>query len=294
MKKSITLILVFVSMAIYAQTDKIILRDYSIIDAVVTKVSEDQIEYSFPNESLVNSLKTSKIVRIEFGSGRVQNFDAVSSKQERTQPLDESPQEYNQPIDNQTPQSQSQGYQLRPVKQNTIAILPIPFLDSETLASSEEMSKFAQNDMYNKLMEVASNIFPLVVQDLRVTNSLLRKAGVDYKNIDEILIEDLQNILGVDNIIAAKVSYIKRISQYSVSSSNTKIDEHEDDDDAEVKTSNFSSQNTDISFDYTVYFDLYKNSVKTYTRTRQPFFSYKDSWMDSMSYLLKRSPVYSR
>jgi hypothetical protein len=154
------------------------------------------------------------------------------------------------------------------------------------------MAKFAQNDIYNKLIDKSSNIFPLTVQDLRTTNSLLRKAGVDYKNIDEIPIEELEEILGVDNIIAAKVSYTMEENRTSntYKSGETKYS------DDKTKNQNYSSTSdqTDKQYKYNVYFDMYRNKEKIYTHTRPPFFTMKDSWMDAIQYLLKRSPIYTK
>jgi hypothetical protein len=185
-----------------------------------------------------------------------------------------------------------EAFQSVPIKENTIAVLPIPFVNSETQASSEEMAKFSQNDMYDKLIEKSSNIFPLTVQDIRTTNNLLRKANIDYKNIDETPIEDLQKILGVDHILAAKVTYdlkIKKSTQTS-NSSNISVNERNN----TIKENDFSSTYTDVikEFWFVVYFDLYKNNTKIYSQKRVPFFNKKNSWMDSMTYLLKRCPIY--
>eukprot|EP01133_Synstelium_polycarpum_P009487 gene9487-11102_t len=174
--------------------DKIIKKDHSVIEATVSKISDKSIEYVFSGETLVNSLDVSQIVRIEFANGRKQNFNSAPVEAPSPKPIPESV-------------SKNASPEVQILKPNTIAVLPAPFVNSENLSSSEEMAKFAQSDIYNKLVAKLTNIFPLVVQDVRTTNSLLRKAGIDYKNIDETPIEDLQRILGVDNILAAKVSY---------------------------------------------------------------------------------------
>ncbi|MFS4454833.1 hypothetical protein [Maribacter sp. 2304DJ31-5] len=264
-----------------AKIDKIIKRDYTIIDAIITKMSESNIEYTLPNETLVNVMEISKIARIDFANGRKQSF-----LETKTVPG------VNEEVSNAPSQKKIQEYSIRELEQNTIAVLPIPFVNSETLSSSQEMAKFAQNDVYGQLIKRASNIFPLTVQDLRVTNSLLKKAGIDYKNIDEILIEDLQSILGVDNIIAAKVSYDIEHSEISTTYGSTELKEKKD----RVREDDFSESSTyeEKNYNYTLYFDLYKNTSKIYTKTRQPFFNLKDSWIDSMTYLLKRCPIYSK
>lgn len=263
--------------------DKIITRAYSIIECTVTKVSDANIEYSLKGEKLVNIIETSKVAKIEFSNGRVQEFKIEEKIVSEIKTGVEEIVENN-----------NANLQIKiPLKRNTIAVLPIPFVNTETLASSSEMAKFAQNDVYSKLIERSANIFPLTVQDLRVTNSLLRKAGIDYSNIDEVMIEDLQEILGVDHIVAAKVSYVMTVNETNMGYGNTTV-KKKSDSKAKVDDFNISTSTENKKFDYTVYFDIYKNLDKIYTQSRQPFLNEKDSWMDSMQYLLKRCPIYTK
>ncbi|RXM47352.1 hypothetical protein [Flavobacterium sp. YO12] len=269
-------ILFLVSIAAFAQgtkkLDKIIKRDYQVIECTISKMSDKAVEYSLPGETMQISLDTGLIARIDFASGRSQTFDVTPASSSSS--------------------ARSTAVVSSEMKQNTIAVLPVPYLNSDTQESSEDMAKFAQNDLYNKLLDKSSNIFPLTVQDLRTTNSLLRKAGIDYKNIDETPIEDLEKILGVDNIVAAKVSYTigSGTTATTYNSGNAKVS----DNNKKVKTSDISTTtaNTQEYYYYTVYFDMYKNASKIYSQTRKPFLAVKDSWIDSVQYLLKRSPIY--
>jgi hypothetical protein len=277
-KKVITaILLLFVSVLSFAQggkkLDKIIKRDYQIIECTIAKISDKTVDYSLPGETLQIELEVSQIARIDFASGRSQTFAVTAST----------------PTNND---SAAQVVVSAEMKPNTIAVLPIPYVNSGTLETSEEMAKFAQNDLYNKLLDKSANLFPLTVQDLRVTNSLLHKAGIDYKNIDETPIEDLQKILGVDNILAAKVSYT--ITEGSTASTYNSGSAKVSDNNKKVKTSDISTTNSSnlTYYNYMVYFDMYKNGTKIYSQTRKPFLNIKDSWMDSITYLLKRSPIY--
>jgi len=272
-KLTAVLLMLFVSVFAFAQggkkLDKIIKRDYQIIEGTISKISDKTVEYSLPGETLTISLDVSQIARIDFASGRSQTFDVSLGNS-----------------DSSTVVAASQ------IKQNTIAVLPVPYLNADNQESSEDMAKFAQNDLYNKLIDKSSNILPLIVQDLRTTNSLLHKAGIDHTNIDETPIEDLEKILGVDNIVAAKVSYTMNSGTTSTTynSGNAKVS----DNNKKVKTNDVSTTtaNTQVYYYYTVYFDMYKNTTKIYSQTRKPFLAVKDSWMDSITYLLKRSPIY--
>lgn len=251
--------------------DKIIKRDYQIIECTISKISDKTVEYSLPGETVQISLDVSQIARIEFSSGRSQTFDVSAG--------------------NNSPSSSS-AIVASEMKTNTIAVLPVPYLNSDTQESSEDMAKFAQNDLYNKLLDKSSNILPLTVQDLRTTNSLLHKAGIDHNNVDETPIEDLEKILGVDNIVAAKVSYTVTTNSTATTynSGNAKVSNN----DKKITTNDVSTTtaNNQTFYYYTVYFDMYKNTTKIYSQTRKPFLAIKDSWMDSVTYLLKRSPIY--
>ena len=254
--------------------DKIIKKDSQIIACTISEISDKIVIYSLPGESLKIDLEISKVARIDFASGRTQTFDDTTTE-------------------NATAEKTSTSIVANAqIKTNIIAVLPVPFMNTESLQASAEMAKFAQNDLYNKLVAESVNIAPLTVQDLRTTNSLLHKAGIDYTNIDETPIEDLEKILGVDNIVATKVSYTTTTSTTSTSYNSENVKVSDNNKKAKVDDFGVTNSNTDLSYNFVVYFDMYKNTTKIYSKTRTPFLYFKDSWIDSISYLLKRSPIY--
>jgi hypothetical protein len=264
--------------------DRIIKRDYQIIEGKILKVTESAVEFSYPNETLVNTVNIAHVARIEFASGRVQTFEATPESAPAPAP---APAQATAGVPAATA-----GSQTATIQQNMIAILPVPFIETDNMASSEEMSKFAQNDVYNKIIAKSANIFPLTVQDIRTTNSLLRKAGIDYKNVEDTPIEDLIAILGVDHIMAAKVSYTMKENQSTSTygSGQTKYDNNK------TKGSGYSSTNTNTLkyYYYHVYLDIYKNNTKIYTQNRKPALAVQDSWVDAMAHLLKNTPIYTK
>ncbi len=269
--------LTLLSVQTFAQAkklDKIITKDYQIIECTISKMSDKTVDYSLPNETMTIEIDIAKIARIDFASGRSQTFATADTKM------------------NSTPNSTNNASVIQEVtfKENTVAVLPVPFVNAENMTNSEEMAKFAQNDIYNKLLDKASNILPLTVQDLRTTNSLLRKAGIDYKNIDETPIDELHKILGVDNIVTAKVSYT--VTENHTSTAYTSQNAKVNDNKIKGNETTVGNTNTQLIYDYHVYFDMYKNNSKIYTQSRKPMLKVKDSWMDTVTYLLKRSPIY--
>lgn len=262
--------------------DKIIQRNYNIIECKVTKITDKEIEYLELGNTVIFTIETSKVAAIHFANGAKKEFASANV----SEPVKEI-ESTNRPSPSIKQQEQVTA------KSNVIAVLPVVFVNTSTLQKSSDLSKFAQNDLYSKLMDKSSNIFPLTVQDTRVTNSLLRKANIDYNNIDEIPIEELRSILGVDHIIAGKVSYTTRTIVSNISNSSTNVSS-QGSNGVKVNNSNGSFSEDETKYDYIVYFDMYRNNDKIYSKTREPMLSFKDSWMDSMQYLLKRSPVYTK
>ena len=279
---AVTTIVTFATNAQAQKLDRIIKRDYQVIEGKISKVTETSVEFSYPNETIVNTVSIANVARIEFASGRVQTFEATTES---------APAPATAPATAGAPAA-SAGSQAATVQQNVIAILPVPFIETDNMASSEEMSKFAQNDVYNKIIAKSANIFPLTVQDIRTTNSLLHKAGIDYKNVEDTPIEDLIAVLGVDHIVAAKVSYTMKENQSTSTygSGQTKYDNNK------TKGSGYSTTNTNTLkyYYYHVYLDIYKNNTKIYSQNRKPAFAVQDSWVDAMAHLLKNTPIYTK
>lgn len=149
------------------------------------------------------------------------------------------------------------------------------------------MARMAQGEIHKELINKLSNIYPLTVQDLRTTNSLLRKANIGVENLDDIEIEELQDILGVDNIISVKVQFTVKTQESAVTSVGTTNTKKPAAIGSTVKTET-------AIYKYKIHFDLYKNGVQTYTKSREPVFNTQDAWLDGITYLLKRSPIYSK
>ncbi|HRG41178.1 MAG TPA: hypothetical protein PLC27_07235 [Saprospiraceae bacterium] len=240
--------------------DKIVKKDYNVLDVNIKKISDKEVEFSFPNEDILVTLDLAKVAKITFKSGRTEVYNVQEQES----------------VTNSNSKAKLIFTTIQP---NSIAVLPIPFMNTEKMRTSEEMSKTAQNDLYSKLLEKSSNIYPITIQDIRITNNLLKKSGIELSDIDQTPIEDLQKILGVDNILACKVNYTMTVS-------NDVVITGDDDFFSTISVE-------DKTFDYNIYFDLYKNNTKTYSKTRKPFFSFQDSWLDAANYLLKRSPIYN-
>jgi hypothetical protein len=107
-------------------------------------------------------------------------------------------------------------------KHKTVAILPfrttisfkrVPknFSAEGNKADEAKMSVNMQQGMYTYLLR-KSNDFTVSFQDVERTNALLKKAGI-YDKIDEMLMDSVCEVLGVDAVLKSTYSYEKTGSE---------------------------------------------------------------------------------
>ncbi|MDR7371723.1 hypothetical protein [Flavobacterium aquidurense] len=280
MKKVITLVFLMMVCFMTAQDqkkalDKIVKKDFTVIEGSVIKVTGNTVDFSYINENTINSLDINTVAKIYFSSGRVQDFTVEGTLSSGVQ---------NIIVEKKT-------ITFKEIKKNTVAVLPVSFLNTETHEFSDERSKYAQNDLYNEVSKYSK----YTLQDLRETNNLLRLAGIDYNLLDTAPIETLQGILGVDNIVIGKVSYTVDKRQEVLTDSYSSVGTNRRSDRVYGTEFSNTSVQDDTMYDYKVYLDVYKDSQKIYSQTRVPltiFGAGKSKWVDAMKYLIKRSPLY--
>jgi hypothetical protein len=278
MRPLIYILSLFISISAFAQTsktDKVYLNNGTVLDVNVKKVTTDNIEYTFPNETAGNEEQTKNIRTIVFASGRVQQFNTGS---ESSSPSAASPA--------------SAATEYKPIEPNTLAILPVAFFDKNSGKLYEDHSKLAQSRIYDFFEDDLSKIAPLKMQDTRATNAALRKANIEYANLDETPIEDLEKILGSEYVVFSKVtSEVKTKSTLNETTYGGKEKKGNKETGAVHTT---SSTDEEKSYYYVVVLEIYKGNQKIYNETRKPFLNMEDSWKDAMEYMLKRAPIYKR
>ncbi|MBQ9214715.1 MAG: hypothetical protein IJ150_12380, partial [Bacteroidales bacterium] len=70
-------LLTWFSFSVYAQSDTIYFSNGKIEGCTVSKITDKTVEYSYPDESLINEVKKSTISQIKFASGRTQVFESA-------------------------------------------------------------------------------------------------------------------------------------------------------------------------------------------------------------------------
>jgi len=149
------------------KVDRIIMTNGEIREGKVTAISESSIDFVFSGESLVYHIQTKNIGKIEFSSGRIQQFNPIKSEKK------------------------SENSMIKHA--NQVAILPFIYVKNGTQQKNDIMEQNAQKEMYKVLVDHAG---PMVIQDPTKTIELLNKA-----NINTFSIPELANILGVEYLI---------------------------------------------------------------------------------------------
>ncbi|MEH0157127.1 hypothetical protein V6R21_23600 [Limibacter armeniacum] len=278
------LMLLTVSLQAQDKNDIIITNDGKVIQGQVLKVQEENVVFTYPGEAIENTMSKSNISKIVFKNGREQTF---SQGAKAAQPPAEA---VGAARGTENAAGEKPTFK---VEQNMMAVLPLMFVNQETGELSEQNSKNAQHMIHEFYEKHSTNIRPLALQDTRTTNSRLREAGVNYNNLDEYSIEDLQRALGVEYIVFGEVTYTT--GQSNISSTYGNVDQKKKSDnksDTKVSGSTYSTERT--KFDYKVVVEIYKNKDKIYSKSREPFGDTDDSWQSAFEYLLKRTPIYQK
>lgn len=205
MKKILnTCIAVLCSLVIFAQSsdkpDVILKLNGEELSGKILEMDDNEIKFSYTGETLVYKVKKQDVLKITFGSGRIE----VINKQ----PL---------------PSQQAAGGNGPGLADhhNKVAILPFSYLQ-DGQASADDLSLKVQTETYSYIKSHAG-IF--TVLDPRTTNAMLIKAGINSETIKGYTMEDLCNVLGVEYVVDGIVSVNKGTqSNYSSGNSTTKYD----------------------------------------------------------------------
>lgn len=277
MKKIFLMITMAVfSFAIYAQTksDIVLKTNGDELKGKVTKISPDDITFTYEGETLEYVLKKSEILKITHASGRVEVFAKALPAEDR--------------------QKDAVAMAATPVDHhNKIAILPFTFL-MDNQPGAEQVGLKAQQDAFSFLSNHSAGY---TIMDPRTTNATLIQAGVTREKMMGFTMKNLSDILGVEYIIDGSVIQAKG---YQTSSINTNADTKVKRDDAEkVKgvsstsaTYNNAVQRYDVSVSLHIYMD---NNASIYNESHKAFLSNTDgSYTGPLEYLLKRCPLYRK
>jgi preprotein translocase subunit YajC/TolB-like protein len=238
----------------------------------VLKIGDDTVEFSYAGETLTYTIKKSEIMKITFASGRIEVFN----KQAVT-------------AGGNNAGSSGKGLEAH---HNKVAILPFSFV-RDGQATDETIGEEVQNECYS-YMNKHAGIYTIL--DPRTTNAVLIKAGINRENIKGYTMEDLCNILGVEYVVEGTVSMNKTTQTTSQSNSGSVSTKSNDkNNNRKGQYNDYSSGTTRQNYQTKLLLSIVNDKGNNvYSQDRTSFWSTQDAYKNTLEYLLKRSPLYTK
>ena len=246
-----------------AKNDVVLKLNGDELTGKVLQINDSDIEFAYAGETLVYHIKKSEIMKITYGSGRVEVFNKQPQpEQAKVAPGGED-------------------------HHNKVAILPFTFLN-DGQAMNDAISEQVQNECYAYMSKHAG---VLAILDPRNTNVILVRAGITRDNIKGYTMEDLCGMLGVEYLVSGTVSMNK--ANQTTYQSNSGSSKDKDGKDRTYNNSSYGSatQNYQTKLTLGIYND---KGASVYNQERSSFWNTQDAYKLTLEYLLKRSPLYAK
>jgi hypothetical protein len=262
------------SLSMNAQEDVILKSNGDEMHGKVTKITKDDLQFVYKDESIEYTVNKAEIEKITFSSGRIEFFNKK----------------------NTTSNSKLEEHH------NKVAVLPFGYIkDLET--SNFIMTKKIQQETYTIFKKKA---VILKFQDPSTTNALLAKAGVNNNNIEGYTMGEICNILNVEYVIQGLVSIEKStVTNFSNTTTKSKTNKAYVDKKGHVvgdiwnnnkkntksSTMSTSTQNYSTNITMNVYSDKGNN---LFSKEHASFWQTQDAYKITLAYLAKRTPIFKR
>jgi hypothetical protein len=274
MKKILVCIsLVFFSLISLAQqparNDVVLKLNGEELSGKVMKINDSDIEFTYAGETLVYNIKKAEIMKITFSSGRIQIFNKQPEAAAATKTTDQS------------------GPGLAD-HHNKVAVLPFAFI-RDGQPADDAISEQVQNECY-AYMNKHAGVFTIL--NPRTTNAVLIKAGINRENIKGYTMDDICNILGVEYVVDGIVT-MNKTTQTNYQSNSGTSKSKDDNKDRKYSGSSYgtSTQNFQTKLSLVIYND---KGASVYDQDRTSFWNTQDAYVNTLEYLLKRSPLYTK
>jgi len=239
----------------------------------VLEIGDSSIRFTYTGEKLIYNIKKSDILKITFASGRVETINTPATATPQTAP---APTAGTSAAD----------------RHNKVAILPFSFvMDGQNAA--QEVSDEIQNELY-ALLSKHAGVYTVVSP--RATNVQLTKAGITKANMLNYTMAEICQVLGVEYIVDGMITQNRTTqTSYGNSTYSDKTKQKDNSDDKKstgtASTSSTSVQNYQTTMDMKIYND---KSEIVYNQNRKAFWNTADAYKNTMEYLVKRCPLYTK
>lgn len=272
--KSLMIVLmatVCLATSVYAQekSDVITMRNGEKKTGKVKAVKDQSIVFVYNGETLEYEFKKSDIEKIDFASGRTEQFNASSGTDKGTKLPGKTA--------STTPEQ----------RKNIIAVMPFEIQTNDAGLATESMSKQVQQACISALRDQS----PFQsIQDPMITNNILAKNQFAADNISQHTPQEWAEILGVQYVIIGSYKIDnKGSSTYGsgVSSFNSKNTDNKSKGSVVSSGNSYTTTNYNTRIFLNVYTD---NGDQVFTDSRSTAFGGLDSYKSALKTLVKRTP----
>lgn len=262
------------------KVDLIVMTNGEIKQGKVTGVTSETIKFKYSGEELEYELAKGDISKIQFASGRVEEF-SKSALEAASPPAASAMPSANAPAND-------------PDRHNKIAVLPFDFITNDNM-DTESMRNLTQNSAANDIREQYQT---LELQDPMITNATLAKNNVNFDNLKSYTPSEIAVLLGVEYVVYGTVHITnKGTTTYggvgtTYNEKDTKSKEKGNSVER-TKGSSYTSANssTTVEYDTSVDLRLFNDQGKNlYSDSRHAFGNSIDAYEGSLSYMIKRTP----
>ncbi len=253
----------------------------------VLEINDSSVKFTFQGETLVYTIKKQDILKITYGSGRIEFINKPKLPSESNAASEP-------PKDNTVAKNDGLASH-----HNKVAILPFKYL-IDKVDAGEEMTYKVQDEAFSFLSKHIGN---LELQSPNTTNALLIKAGVSNNNIRGFTTGEICNILGVEYILQGTITQNKTTAS-NIQTTNGSYKNNSDNNNKGNIGSIFGSSGRANSSTFSTSTQNYKTSVtmnvfndkgeSTFSQNHDSFWSSTDAYKITLQYLLKRTPIYRK
>ncbi len=255
------------------KSDKVLMTNGVEYEGTVTNVNGDSISFIYKGENLVYRFPKSKLFRIEFASGRTEIFSVENTATSNPSPAAATNGSGNTEMG-------------APADPKSVAVLPFRYMNAN--GSDNEMGYSVQQEFYQQATALGSGY---KFQDPSKTNATLLKKGINANEIRAYSMDELCSILGVAYVVGGEVKMSDNGASVS-SNSNNNISTNKK---GEINSSGHTSATATKEYQTNVAISVYSDKGdRVYNGSKQSFWETTNAYKQSIAYLLKRTPFYSK
>ncbi len=265
MRLILTNAFILIHFLVYSQdrTDHILMLSGENKSGQVVGLTDETVDFIHAGETLKYTLKKSEISKIEFASGRIEVF-------------------------NEIPTTASQNAELVD-HHNKVAVLPFTYIRDGEQKKNDAMERKVQQE----LVAVMSNHVGIMkIQPTVETNAILAKAGINDENFIQFTMPEIANLLAVEYIIQSTLT-VNQQGATTYNSSSVQLKQN--DSKNKIFGSSSSASTTQLQFQTNVDMTLYNDKGEmVWTQSKESFWPTEDAYQQTLKFLTKRLPIYSK